>query len=101
MERVVSLPMRTWVLGLCALVLAPALAFAQAAPQAPSSPAGGASNIWFVAGGAYATMRGDCQTCEEDFPYRHAGAVLGDIGYRVNVRMDVGVEVYWMPMQTS
>ncbi len=95
--------MRTWVSGLCALALAPSLAFAQAAQQAPSSqPApGGASNLWFVAGGASATLRGDCQTCEEDFPYRHAGAVLADVGYRVNPRMDVGVEVYWMPIETS
>jgi hypothetical protein len=96
--------MRTWVFGLCALALAPALAFAQAAPQAPSSqpaPAGGASNVWFVAGGAFATLRGDCQTCEEDFPYRHSGAVLGDIGIRVTPRMDVGAEVFWMPIETS
>ena len=96
--------MRPWVFGLCALALAPALAFAQAAPQAPSSqpaPAGGASNVWFVAGGAFATMRGDCQTCEEDFPYRHAGAVLVDVGYRANPRMDVGAEVYWMPIDTA
>ena len=80
----------------------PAMAFAQAAPQAPSSePAGGPSRVWLVAGGTFATMRGDCQTCEEDFPYRHSGAVLGDLGYRVNLRMDVGAEVYWMPMETS
>ena len=96
--------MRTWMIGLCTLALAPALAFAQPAPQAPSSqpaPAGGASNVWFVAGGAFATLRGDCQTCEEDFPYRHAGAVLVDVGYRANPRMDVGAEVYWMPIDTS
>ena len=95
----------TWARALCALALAPALAFAQTAPQEPSSQppaeAGGASNVWFVAGGAFATMRGDCQTCEEDFPYRHAGAVLVDIGYRANPRMDVGAEVFWMPIETS
>ena len=102
---VVNLTMHTWVRGLCLLALAPALAFAQTAPQAPSSQppatAGGASNVWFVAGGAFATMRGDCQTCEEDYPYRHSGAVLGDIGIRVNPRMDVGFEVYWMPIDTA
>ena len=49
--------------------------------------------MWFVAGGGFATMRGDCQTCEEDFPYRQSGAVLVNIGYRVNSRMDVGAEV--------
>ena len=45
-----------------------------------------------MAGGAFATVRGDCQTCEEDFPYRNAGSVLANIGYRVNDRMDVGGE---------
>ena len=102
MGAVVNLSMHAWVRGLCLLALAPAMAFAQAAPQAPSSqPAGGASKLWFVAGGAFATLRGDCQTCEEDFPYRHSGAVLVDVGYRANPRMDVGAEVYWMPIDTS
>ena len=102
MGAVVNLSMHTWVRGLCLLALAPAIAFAQAAPQAPpSQPASGASNVWFVVGGAFATLRGDCQTCEEDYPYRHSGAVLGDIGIRVNPRMDVGAEVYWMPIDTA
>ena len=102
MGAVVNLSMHTWVRGLCLLALAPAMAFAQAAPQAPpSQPAGGASRVWFVAGGAFATLRGDCQECEEDFPYRHAGAVLVDVGYRANPRMDVGAEVFWMPIDTS
>jgi hypothetical protein len=100
-EGVVSLSIGAWVRGLC-LALAPVLAFAQAAPQAPSSqPAGEPSKLWLVAGGASATLRGDCQTCEGDYPYRHAGAVLGDIGYRVNSRMDVGAEIYWMPIDTA
>ena len=102
MEPVLSLSIRSWVRGLCLLALTPAMAFAQAAAQAPSTqPPGGASNVWFVAGGAFAALRGDCQTCEEDFPYRHSGAVLVDIGYRANPRMDVGAEVYWMPIETS
>jgi hypothetical protein len=102
MEVVVNLSMRTWVRALCLLALAPAMAFAQAAPQPPSSQtAGGASNVWFVAGGAFATLRGDCQTCEGDYPYRHGGSVLVDVGYRTNPRMDVGVELYWMPMDTA
>jgi len=100
MEVVVNLSIRTWVRALCLLALAPTMAFAQ--PQAPSSqPAGNASNVWFVAGGAFATLRGDCQTCEGDYPYRHASAVLVDVGYRTNPRMDVGVELYWMPMKTA
>ena len=102
MECVVNLSLHTWLRALGLLALVPTMAFAQAAPQTPSSqPAGGASNVWFVAGGAFATMRGDCQTCEEDFPYRHSGAVLVDIGYRVNPRMDVGTEVFWMPIETA
>jgi len=100
MEVVVNLSIRTWVRALCLLALAPTMAFAQ--PQAPSSqPAGNASNVWFVAGGAFATLRGDCQTCEGDYPYRHASAVLVDVGYRTNPRMDVGVELYWMPIDTA
>jgi hypothetical protein len=27
--------------------------------------------------------------------------VLGDIGYRVNERMDVGAELFWMPVDTE
>jgi len=97
----VSLSIGAWLRGLC-LALGPVLAFAQAAPQAPSSQMeGDSSRMWLVAGGAFATLRGDCQTCEGDYPYRHAGAVLGDIGYRVNSRMDVGGEVYWMSMDTA
>jgi hypothetical protein len=102
MGAVVNLSMLTWVRGLCLFALAPAIAFAQAAPQAPpSQPVSGASRLWVVAGGAFATLRGDCQECEQDFPYRHAGAVLVDVGYRANPRMDVGAEVFWMPIETS
>ena len=92
------LSMRTWVRALCLLALAPAMALAQAPP---SQPSGVTSSLWVVAGGAFATVRGDCQECEQDFPYRHSGAVLVDVGYRVNPRMDVGAEVFWMPIDTS
>jgi hypothetical protein len=98
MGAVVTLSMPTWVRGLCLLALVPAMAFAQAPP---SQPAGVTSRLWVVAGGAFATLRGDCQECEQDFPYRHSGAVLVDIGYRANPRMDAGVEVFWMPIDTS
>ena len=40
-EAVVNLSMRAWVRGLCLLALAPAMAFAQAAPGPSSQPAGG------------------------------------------------------------
>lgn len=65
--------------------------------QAPASD----SHLWLVAGGAFSTLRGDCQTCEGERPYRHAGSVLANIGYRVNPRMDVGAEVMWMPVDTE
>ena len=43
-------------------------------------PGRSASKLWIVAGGASTTVRGDCQTCEEDFDYRHAGSIFGDFG---------------------
>lgn len=85
--------------------LEPSVVAAQSvAPAQPTTaPAQHAetSRLWLTAGGAFATVRGDCQTCEEDFPYRHAGSVLANAGYRVNSRMDVGAEVFWMPMNTA
>jgi hypothetical protein len=54
------------------------------------------SRLWLTAGGAFGTIRGDCQECEQDFPYRHDGSVIGNGGYRVNSRMDVGADVFWM-----
>lgn len=76
----------------CALViLTPAVCMAQAEE----------SRLWIVAGGASATVRGDCQTCEEDYPYRHGPGILGNIGYRINDRMDVGAEIFWVPLETA
>ena len=59
------------------------------------------SKVWFTAGGTFSTLRGDCQTCEEDTPYRHSGGFVSNLGYRVNNRMDVGGEVFWMPVDTE
>jgi len=85
--------------------LAPSVAVAQSSPPAQPATAptarSEASNLWLTAGVASATLRGDCQECEEDFPYRHAGSILANIGYRVNHRMDVGAEVFWMPVDTT
>ena len=86
------------------LQLVPVAARAQSAPQAPATaPAAAAkpSNLWFVAGAVFGTLRGDCQTCEEDFPYRHAGGFLANFGYRVTERMDAGLEVFWLPVNTE
>jgi hypothetical protein len=60
-----------------------------------------ASRLWLVAGGASVTLRGDCQTCEEEFPYRHGGGVLVNVGYRVNARVDIGAELFWVPIETA
>jgi opacity protein-like surface antigen len=91
--------------ALAAILLAPASAGAQTVPPAPSSQAAtGAtapSNLWFVVGGSWTTLRGDCQTCEEDFPYRHAASGFGDIGYRVTDRMDVGAEIFIVAPNTA
>ena len=76
------------------LALAPAEASAQASSPLPS-------RLWLTAGAASATLHGDCQTCETDYPYRHDGSVLANAGYRVNQRMDVGAEVFWVPMNTA
>jgi len=77
----------------CALiVLAPSVCAAQETID---------SRMWIVAGGTSATVRGDCQTCEEDFPYRHGPGILANAGYRVNPRMDVGAEIFWVPLETA
>jgi outer membrane protein with beta-barrel domain len=87
--------------SLFALVVVLALAPAEATAQPASTPPPLPSRLWLTAGGASATLRGDCQTCETDYPYRHGGSVLGNAGYRVNHRMDVGGEVFWVPVSTA
>ena len=79
----------------------PGTALAQDTSPRSSGAAPMTSRLWLVAGGASATLRGSCQTCEEETPYRHSGSVLGALGYRVNERMDVGAEIFWMPSDTA
>jgi hypothetical protein len=83
----------------------PATAFGQSSPQSPATTSAEedtpASRLWLVAGGAFVTQRGDCQTCEVDFEYRQAGGLLGNIGYRVTRRMDVGAELFWTSADTA
>lgn len=90
-------------------VAAAAQSTGQPPPADPASPAE-TSRFWLVLGGAYTTLRADCdapanpeapETCEESFPYRHTGSVLADVGYRVNERADIGVEVIWLPTKTG
>ena len=80
---------RSFMIG-CAMLATPALCGAQTTD----------SRLWIVAGGASTTVRGDCQTCEEEYPYRHGASVLADIGYRASPRMDVGGEIVWAPVET-
>jgi hypothetical protein len=86
--------------------IAPAAAFGQATPSVAQSltmaPAEEPplSRMWLVAGAAFAVQRGDCQTCEQDFDYRHAGGVLADFGYAVTRRMDVAAELFWTSTDT-
>ena len=78
-------------LWMCVLVwLVPAPALAQNAPPAE------ASKLWIVAGAASGTLRGHCQDCGQEFPFRHGPAIAGNAGYRVSARTDVGVDVFWM-----
>ena len=71
------------------LWLIPVSVLAQTAQPAPPS------RLWIVAGGAANTLRGHCQDCGQEFPFRHSGAVVGNAGYRVSSRLDVGGEVFW------
>jgi hypothetical protein len=74
---------------------------AEAVEAAQTTAVRTGSPLWIVAGSAFSTLRGDCQTCEGDFPYRHATSILGNVGYRLNERADVGAEVFWMPADSD
>jgi len=90
--------------------LVPVAAGAQSEPQpAPPAALSATSRLWLVVGGASATLRSDCEappsplspvTCGTS-PYRTSASLVANVGYRVNDRMDVGAEVFWMPMNTS
>jgi hypothetical protein len=77
-------------LGLVLAWLLPVSALAQSAQPAPPA------RLWVVAGGASGTLRGHCQDCPQDFPFRHGPGIVGNGGYRVSPRMDVGGDVFWM-----
>lgn len=89
-----------WMLPACGvlLLLMPVASLAQ---PAAGDPASSASRTWIVVGAGSVTVRGDCQTCEEDYPYRSGGAILGNVGYRVNERADIGGEILWVPVDTA
>lgn len=91
--------MRGVTLLLCGAILA--LWPGGVAAQPPPAEAPLPSRMWIVAGAASATVRGDCQTCEGEYPYRHGTAVLGNIGYRLNPRADIGGEILWVPVSAG
>ena len=79
--------MKRFALCIVLASLFPASAGAQGAPP---------SRLWIVAGGASGTLRGFCQDCGQEFPFRHSGALAGNAGVRINSRMDAGVDLFWM-----
>ena len=84
-------------LWLCLLLcLVPASALAQGAPPSPPSQPTDVSRLWFVAGAGSGTLRGHCNDCVADFPFRHGPAIVGNAGYRVSERLDVGADLFWM-----
>jgi hypothetical protein len=70
-------------------------------PPAPQSVPAETSRLWLTAGVSFTAVRGDCQVCEEDYPYRRTAGIFGNLGYRVNDRMDVGAEIFWVPVETA
>lgn len=88
---------RVFVLAILTLWCLPAIARAQESPTKETVP----SRLWLVIGGVAGTVHGDCQECEEQFPYHHSVGLVGNIGYRVNPRMDVGFDMFYMPFETT
>ena len=56
-----------------------------------------AAGWWLVGGAAFVAMHVNCPPCEQEFPYRQAAGVLAGVGYRLNRRMNIGGEVFWVP----
>ena len=91
--------MRAPMLVACLVVLLTPVA--TSAQTATADPSTSASRAWIVVGAGSVTVRGDCQTCEGDYPYRSGGTILGNIGYRLNERADIGGEILWVPVETQ
>jgi hypothetical protein len=79
--------------GLWMCVLVSLIARSAVAQEAQPEPP---SRLWIVAGAGSGTLRGHCQDCAQDFPFRHGPVFTGNAGYRVSPRTDVGGEVFWM-----
>jgi hypothetical protein len=89
-------------IGCAALLWAtPQAGYAQQPATIDQAAARESSAFWLAIGGGLAALRGDCQTCEADYPYRRGPGVLVNTGYRPNSRVNVGAEVFWMPVDTG
>jgi hypothetical protein len=100
-EVVVRIGRRLLAIAVLTVVLAPSIAFAQAAAPSPASELPAGSNLWLVVGGLFTTLRGDCQECEGDYPYRHTGGIYVDAGRRLGSRLDVGLQTFWSRFDTA
>jgi hypothetical protein len=49
-----------------------------------------------VVGAGSGTLRGHCNDCGAEFPFRHGPAITGNGGYHLSPRIDVGGDVFWM-----
>jgi hypothetical protein len=92
---------QTLALTLLLACLVPGIAAAQdqAADTADTPPRKG----WFVFGGAKTALRGDCTFCEvegREGRYTQTWSLVADAGVRVNPKVDVGLELVWVPADT-
>jgi hypothetical protein len=78
--------------------LALVIAMACLAPVRADAQTAAASRSWIAVGGTSTTLQGACgEGCDLEGPYMNTGSVLANVGYRVNSRMDAGVEILWTP----
>ncbi len=83
-------------------IVAAAIAIACLASVEAHAQTAGTSRTWIAAGGATTTLQGACgEGCDLESPYLHTGTVLANVGYRVNRRMDSGVEIFWVPATSA
>ena len=81
---------------LCLCVLAfliPSPLFAQDAAEP--------SKLWIVAGAGSGSLRGHCQDCSAEFPYRQGISLTGNVGRHINSRMDVGGDIDWIKWEND
>jgi hypothetical protein len=79
----------------------PGSASAQSDDSGPDISSIGAAGTWVVVGAALVVSHVNCQSCEQEFPYRDAASALVDAGYRVNRRTNIGGEVFWIGTKSA